>query len=170
MARELSPEYIKRKKGAVLLFNDVSKTQQSFKKSCDIGAKIRKYSRTGMWGNNVPTESLKFGDFSNGIDFLTAQNKVARARQIFESLPSKVRMKFNNNPANLLDFVKDEKNIFVASELGLVSKKDLPKRPEFTRDENKEITNLSEVNAFQNKYGLPLFDSKGVPIQPPASR
>ena len=47
---------------------------------------------------------------------------------MFDNLPSDVRNRFNNNPAQLLDFVADPENKEEAIELGLLPKPEITKQ------------------------------------------
>ena len=78
---------------------------------------------TGNWKLGEQTNvSPQFGDFSNEFDFRQAQETVIRAAEAFASLPSRVRKRFNNDPAELLEFLADEKNREEAVYLGLIEK------------------------------------------------
>lgn len=105
-------------------FEGDSLTQQHFKDDCDVNKIIDRYTRTGV----VPAELVQqsegvYGDFSNVGDFLAAQQSVANARQAFEALPSSIRRRFNDDPAQLIAFMSEEKNYDEALKLGLVNKR-----------------------------------------------
>lgn len=99
-----------------------SLTQQQFKEECDINNIIARYETTGLLtdplhpGTRIP----QFGDFSNVPDYLHAQTIIARTREAFEALPSKIRDRFDNDPALMLEFLQDESNREEAVKLGLV--------------------------------------------------
>ena len=95
------------------------KTQQKFAKDCDVNAIVKKFQKTGAM-DHVSHFQPQYGDFT-GPDFHAAMTIVAGAQQMFESLPSSLRKKFENDPAKFLDFVQDEKNAKEAEELGLVT-------------------------------------------------
>lgn len=101
-----------------------SLTQQHFKDDCDTNKIIERYTRTGV----VPAELVKtsqgvYADFSNVGDFLAAQLSVAKARESFEALPSAVRRRFNDDPAQFIDFMSNGANYEEALKLGLVNKR-----------------------------------------------
>lgn len=112
------------KKG--MKFKEPSLTQQHFKDECDVNRIMQRYQETGNWGEQMDVRP-QFGDFSNEFDFRTAQETVIRAQAAFESLPSKVRRRFGNDPAELLEFLQDEANRDEAIMLGLIEK---PQEPE----------------------------------------
>ena len=49
-------------------------------------------------------------------------NRVLAAKTEFESLPAQIRARFQNDPAQLIEFLQDENNRPEAEELGLVEK------------------------------------------------
>ena len=127
-------------------FNEPSLTQQHFKDDCDVNKIIDRYTRTGV----VPAELINrssgvYGDFSDVGDFFDAQQRVANAVQNFESLPSNIRRRFNDDPAQLIAFCNDSKNYEEALKLGLVRKREVvpdpapvPETPPIT-DQTKDV-------------------------------
>ena len=63
-----------------------------------------------------------FGDFSNGTDLMTVQNKIAAANNDFSHLPADVRAKFQNSVAVMLDWMAKPENKDEAIKLGLMAK------------------------------------------------
>lgn len=98
----------------------MSKTQQHFKGRANINTIIAKYRETGT----VPVNSMNpvFGDVSSGAEYQDILNRQCRIKEEFESLPAKVKKKFRQNPAKLIDFLKESKNREEAIELGLIEK------------------------------------------------
>lgn len=97
---------------------DKDMCKQEFKDECDINMIMARYQRFGVLP--PPGSEGRYGDFSQVGDLLDAQIRVQRASQMFDSLPSKVRDRFANNPLNLLSFVSDSKNRAEAISLGLI--------------------------------------------------
>lgn len=95
-------------------------TEQSHKKACDINTIIERYEKTGL--APVTTRQALYGDVSGVEDYLTSMNKLISAQEKFDSLPSKVRAKFNNDPARFIEFCSDEKNIDEMIDLGLLAR------------------------------------------------
>lgn len=93
-------------------------TKQNFKDECDITKIIDRFSRTGVL-EHVRSQAAEYMDAPE-IDFQTAQNIVAQGKSMFESLPSKIRNRFENDPGKFLSFMQDEKNHAEARELGLL--------------------------------------------------
>jgi phage internal scaffolding protein len=99
-----------------------SLTLQSEADSANITLIMEKYSKTGVM--NVPVrENLQYADLSNLPDLHQAQNEIAKARELFETLPAKQRLRFQNNPAEMLNFLGDENNYDEAFKLGLVTER-----------------------------------------------
>lgn len=97
----------------------VSRTVQSFKAECDINRIMARYIRTGVAPAAVSMG--RYGDFSEVGSFHEAQDAVIRAQKQFAALSSKVRDRFKNDPANMLAFVADPKNLDEAASLGLLT-------------------------------------------------
>ena len=106
---------------------DPSLTQQHFKDECDINNIMRRYRETGYLVDPLvqakATAKPMFGDFSTAYDFHEAQNTIARANEAFAALPSVVRERFANDPARMLAFIEDERNVDEAVKLGLLEKR-----------------------------------------------
>jgi len=98
-----------------------SRTKQSHAQDCDINNILSQYIKTGTFNANLIDKHQKmYGDFS-GHDFEEAQNLIAKAQSLFEELPAIVRNRFNNSPAQFLDFAGDEKNMTEMVEMGLAN-------------------------------------------------
>ena len=84
------------------------RTKQSFKDECDVNLIIQKHTRMGtlshleQWGG-------EYGAYA-GFDYHEAQNQIANATSMFETLPAAVRSKFANDPGKFIDFVNDPEN------------------------------------------------------------
>jgi phage internal scaffolding protein len=103
-----------------LACEEPSLAQQHFKEECDINTILQKFSITGILPE-VPL-SPRYGDFSGISDYHTALNRVIAAQDEFEALPAQIRARFNNDPAQLIEFLQNENNRPEAEELGLVEK------------------------------------------------
>ncbi len=60
------------------------------------------------------------GDFTSGESYHAQLNKQIEAQNSFDSLPSNIRNRFENDPGKLLDFLANEENLSEAQKLGLV--------------------------------------------------
>jgi phage internal scaffolding protein len=116
-------------KGNVLNKKSVSLTIQSERENVNINNIVAKAKKTGVLGSGLPAQRKeRYGDFSSSEDFLSQQNKIVEFKTMFDNLPSDVRNRFNNNPAQLLDFVADPENKEEAIELGLLPKPEITKQ------------------------------------------
>ena len=95
--------------------------QQNFKDECDINHIVRQFGLTG----ELPGKPLspQYGDFSGVLDYHSAVNAVLAAQDDFMELPAQMRSRFNNDPAQLIDFLSNEENREEATKLGLVAAK-----------------------------------------------
>lgn len=96
-----------------------SKTQQQFKEEVDINTIVERF---GL-GYELP-ETLALpqtGDYTQVVDFKTAQDIVSAAQSAFNELPGALRARFANSPQRLYEFMNDGRNLAEARELGLVN-------------------------------------------------
>ncbi len=99
-----------------------SLTKQSFTKECDINNIMRKYQKTGAI-EHVNKNQGSYG-YATAHSFQEALEIVEKGEKMFKELPSSIRTKFENDPAQFLDFVQDPANIEEMQELGLAHKTD----------------------------------------------
>jgi phage internal scaffolding protein len=102
-----------------LACEEPSLAQQHFKDECDINNILRQFNVTGM----LPEQTLspRYGDFSGIGDYHTALNRVMAAQDEFDTLPAQIRARFDNDPANLIEFLENSENRPEAEKLGLVN-------------------------------------------------
>jgi phage internal scaffolding protein len=110
-----------------LACEEPSLTQQHFKDETDINNILRQFNITGL----LPESPLsaRYGDFTGIVDYQSALNAVIAAESEFEALPAELRARFQNDPANLLNFLEDENNRPEAEKLGLVVPKSVVSDP-----------------------------------------
>lgn len=103
---------------------DPSKTVQSERDETDINLIVKRFGVTGQLpqGKRMPT----YGDFDQVSDYRTAHEMVVMAEDAFNSIDAKIRLRFNNNPQEYMDFCLDPKNLPELREMGLAPK--LPER------------------------------------------
>jgi len=103
-----------------LACEEPSLAQQHHKDECDINTILEKFNITGL----LPESPLspRYGDFTGIGDYHTALNRVIAAQDEFEALPAQIRARFNNDPAQLIEFLENSDNRSEAEELGLVEK------------------------------------------------
>ncbi|WNK14732.1 MAG: internal scaffolding protein [Microvirus sp.] len=93
-------------------------TKQEFRDECDINVIMAQYQYTGEIPN-LNTLQPVYQDCT-GLDYMEHQNKIVEANNLFADLPSKIRNRFNNDPALFLDFVHDETNVPELRSMGLI--------------------------------------------------
>lgn len=103
-------------------FTQPSLTKQSFKDECDINNIMKKYQKTGLV-THLASFSGQYGDFTSAEDYHASFNKVLEAQDMFMTLPSSVRSRFENDPAKFLEFVHDPKNQTDLVKLGLAKER-----------------------------------------------
>ena len=97
---------------------DATLAQQQFKDETDINNILRQFNITGL----LPEAPLspRYGDFTGIGDYHSALNAVIAAEDQFMALPANIRARFENDPAQLIDFLSDENNRSEAEQLGLL--------------------------------------------------
>lgn len=96
-----------------------SLTKQSFKAECDINNIVAKYAATGQV-THISAQKPRYIDCMPYVDYQYALDAVNAAAEQFAALPAKIRARFDNEPARLLEFLGDEKNALEAAKLGLL--------------------------------------------------
>lgn len=94
------------------------RTKQSHKDETDINAIMKRFEKTGMV-DFITTHEPKYGEIT-ALDFRESMQNVAQANEMFADLPAKVRDRFENDPAELLEFLDNPANREEAVLLGLV--------------------------------------------------
>ena len=113
-------------------FVEPSMTVQSEKDNCDINFIMNRYAACGT---PLPyrTDGVQpvYADVSQLGDYMENFQRCKQAEEMFYNLPSALRKELDNNPANLLSFIQDEKNKERCYEYGLLNKPiiEAPKTP-----------------------------------------
>lgn len=94
--------------------------------------------------HQLPDPVQMYNDLSEVGDLLSAHESIQKANAVFDSLPAKLRAKFDNQPAKLIEYLQDPKNDAEAISLGLRSEDPfMPKKPSI--DNVDEETKRSAV-------------------------
>ena len=135
MARKMTKEEIEYQKSHpdAIFCLDESLTKQEFKEECDANEILRRASNGQDLSSILNSRVAQYGDFTNIPDFRESMNFVARANGMFMELDWKLRERFHNDPAKMLEFLQDPENRDEALKLGLIAKKEEPVVPEPTR-------------------------------------
>lgn len=96
-------------------------TVQSDKNQANINSIVRRIEKGGML-HNLNSGTPFYGDVSEYAGLQDAIIKVQNANEMFMDMSPEIRKRFNNNPVELVDFLRDEKNTQEAIDLGMVIK------------------------------------------------
>lgn len=115
-------KYTKRKHA--ITFDTKSKVQQGHEDETDINRIIGRF----LGGQDVPGNSAQpmYADISEVPSYHEMQNHIAYADQQFMKLPAKLRGRFNNKSANLVNFLLDDKNKEEATKMGFFNAPEEP--------------------------------------------
>ncbi len=114
------PSNRKGRKRVQCLFGKTGKTEQAHKESCDIKNIMSRVSPRTTHAN-IENPGM-YGDFSNVKGYQDAMDRIKACRDEFMELDPVLRARFDNDPANLLDFLSDETNRGEAEDLGIIVK------------------------------------------------
>lgn len=92
-----------------ITFNKPSLTEKSHAAQTNIQNIMAKYERTGVIEHSRQYQGT-YGDFANLPTFQRAQQIIADASTMFESIPATIRADFNNRPEQFLDFIQNPEN------------------------------------------------------------
>ncbi len=124
-----SPNLLKGQRPFAKHFLKPSLAKQSFKQECDINNIMRKFQKTGLV-DHLNTHNGEYGNFIHTADYHSSLNQILEAEEMFATIPSSIRKKFDNDPSLFLDFVQDPENIPEMIEMGLAN----PAPPEAPTD------------------------------------
>lgn len=96
-----------------------SMTEQSHLPQTQIKTILGKFDRLGIqaFNTNVMSNPENFRDVTD-ISFHEAMNVVTRAHSIFQEVPAKIRLDFDNDPEKFVDFLDNPANIEALEEYG----------------------------------------------------
>jgi len=126
--------------------SEPSKTQQQFAAASDINNIMAKYKKTGEI--NFPRQNQgSYADLTQMKNYQQSLDTVIKAQEAFDTLPSDVRKKFQNNPAELLEFLGDPNNDEEAIKLGLkIQKQTAPNDETKTKKQNDDSAKTKKPN------------------------
>lgn len=123
-----------------------TRTQQQFKDQVNVNNIMKKYKQTGTITHVRNGQSGVYTDLTN-IDYQQAADAVLKAQSAFEQIPSDVRQRFNHNPQELIEFLKNPENDQEAIKLKLKN----PPKPKPEPDPLlTEMQNLTQEIKKQN--------------------
>uniref|UniRef100_A0AAU8B267 Internal scaffolding protein n=1 Tax=Dulem virus 159 TaxID=3145636 RepID=A0AAU8B267_9VIRU len=120
-------QFAKGERDKGLEFTTPSLTRQEFKEDCEISSIIERFKSTGMTHDpsfiaGKTRQTPFFADLTQVPDYQSALHIVETAKEQFANLPSSLRARFNNDPAQLLAFVANPQFKEEAQQLGLLKK------------------------------------------------
>lgn len=111
-------------------------TDQQFIKDCDVNEILSRIAKTNQMPANFGATGV-YADFTEIQDLQESMHTVARAQEAFAELPANIRLKFQNDPNQLIQYLNDPANIKESVELGLRVRTNAP---------DPVVEQLSELN------------------------
>lgn len=96
-----------------------SLTCQDYRDECTIPKVIEKYNITGRV-TNVRTDEPMYGEFHDVPNYQESLQIIIDADNKFNALSSKIRDRFQNDPAKMIEFMQDPENAEECEKLGLM--------------------------------------------------
>lgn len=113
-----------------------SLTDQQWQEDTDINRIMNTFEKTGQL-RHLSSKQGVYADVSQVPDLLTASTIVKGAQELFDSLGSRVRERFHNNPQEMINFLRDPQNHEEAVKYGLMTKKEV-KNDDNSNDDDKK--------------------------------
>ena len=98
-----------------------SHVKQAAKAECDINTIMAKYEKSGLV-THTARYSGNYGNFIGAPEYHEAMNAVVQADAMFMTLPSSIRKRFGNDPADFLAFVQNPDNAGELVSMGLAKR------------------------------------------------
>lgn len=95
-----------------------NRVEQSYAKDVDVNRLLEPAMKKGLLRHVAKFEG-EYDDIP-AADFQAAQFIVAKGKSMFEALPSRMRERFNGNPAEFMEFVQDPANEGWLREHGII--------------------------------------------------
>jgi len=129
--------------------DEPSKTRVELQDQCDINLIIKKYQETGEITHIDNRKKGVYADLSQVKDFQGMLDTVMFAEEAFMGMPSSTRERFGNDPASLINFLSDPRNMEEAQRLGLVEIQSTqplePQKNEQTKQTKKQAPKATEL-------------------------
>lgn len=114
-----------------------SRTDQQYKKECDVNEIVKKFKRTGQVTHLAKSQG-HYADVSEYPDLLRAFEVARIAEDAFSALPAHIRKRFGTKE-NYVQFLEDPRNDEEAVKLGLkVARQTSDKSPEAPKKSSKK--------------------------------
>lgn len=122
---------------------DPSMTDAQYTEDTDVNDIMRRYQKTGLI-THVSQKQGIYADVSEVPDLLQANEISRQTMEHFMRLPSDVRLKFNNNPEEMVTFLRNPQNIEEARTLGLIKPKTVVQKNDNPNDDKNSNTKGSK--------------------------
>ncbi len=119
MNRKIISAYAPKRK-VILMFAETGRTKSQFMQDCDINRIVTRAEKTGVV-DHIQNTPPTYGDVGTSIDFQESMNTIIIANAMFADLSSRVRRRFDNNPAEYLEFIEDPQNEDEMRTLGILN-------------------------------------------------
>jgi len=113
--------YSPKLKQSITFPEDSLYTKQEFADECDINILMSRYQSFGQIPNLNEREPQYLD--ATGFDYQEHMQFIAGANTMFAELPSRIRNRFDNDPAKFLDFTSNPNNRSEMAEMGLLKPK-----------------------------------------------
>lgn len=107
-----------RRRVAIDFSGEQTLTEQHHLNQCSMKKIMERYQRSGII-DHLNQYQGTYADFSNTPEYQEAQNIIAAANSMFETVPAQIRDKFDNDPGKFVDFMQNNQNIDKIEEMGL---------------------------------------------------
>lgn len=107
-----------------------TRTKTDMAAACDINNILKDYGKTGLVAQR---QGGMYEALPDAIDYHAAMNLTREAEASFQSLPAKLRDRFQNDPQSFLRFMADPQNRQEAEQLGIIERKrpdEVPEAPQ----------------------------------------
>lgn len=132
----------KRKRPRVVTVNEEpTMAMQQYKDSCDVNKIMKRYKETGTISHLRNAQNGVYMDLTELPDYAEALMQIKRADEAFKQIPAEVRLKFNNDPSQLITYLQDSKNHEEAIKYGLLVPKQNDEQNPKPNDETKPNSN-----------------------------
>lgn len=100
----------------------VQKTDQSYKKMCDINVIIANASKTGVLSHQQ-SKVAQYIDNTEIPSLMEAHAVIRDAQESFMTLPSQIRKLMDHDPTKLADFVSNPENLDILVKHGILEER-----------------------------------------------
>lgn len=126
--KNMKCHYAKIRKRTTINCGTKQKTDQSYKKMCDINSIVKNYQKTGILSHQ--RENLgRYIDNTKIPSLMDAQELLRHAKESFLALPSDIRKLMDHDPTKLVEFIQNPKNKQMLLDYGILEAKavEIPK-------------------------------------------